>query len=223
MNQTPDGPRAVRAAAGAGVGKAKGGGAKPTSRRNNLQSARRTRIKTFAQWCQTQAPHELGLDPDVVSRIVRAMSRPEMRGISTLDGLLHALRWLKVFYHDSWRGADSCSSLDTCGWFIGGEHERIYPQPQTIATMAGAKRRALRRPRLTQLTEESIAAYRDGDRRRLAAALNQAPWEISPLDAHLRCEPDLTRCRDEHRIYLSTWRKARQLRDQFLAILGVVR
>jgi hypothetical protein len=62
--------------------------------------AARTRIKTFAAWCQTPAPHELGLDPDVVARLVRAMSRPEMHGISTLDGLINALKWLRTFYGD---------------------------------------------------------------------------------------------------------------------------
>jgi hypothetical protein len=86
--------------------------------------------------------------------------------------------------------------------------------------MAGAKRRPLKRQRLTQLTEEAIAAFRDGDRRALSIALNQAPWEISPLDAHRRREPDLTRCREEHRIHLSTWRRAMALRVQLMDELG---
>jgi hypothetical protein len=86
--------------------------------------------------------------------------------------------------------------------------------------MAGPKRRPLKRKRLTQLTEEAIVAFRDGDHCKLARAINLAPWEISPLDAHHRCEPDLSRCRAEHRIYLSTWRKAMNLRIQLLDALG---
>jgi hypothetical protein len=98
--QKPGCPRAVVAAAGAGVGKAVSEQAKPTSQKNFTQSSRRTRIKTFAQWCQTSGPHGLGLEPEVVARIVRAMLRPEMRGISTLDGLINALKWLRTFYGD---------------------------------------------------------------------------------------------------------------------------
>jgi hypothetical protein len=48
---------------------------------------------------QTDAPDALGLDPSTVARIRRAMVPPEMRGISTTDGLLTSLGWLrKPFY-----------------------------------------------------------------------------------------------------------------------------
>ena len=92
--------------------------------------------------------------------------------------------------------------------------------PSGEQPMPGAKRRPLKRKRLTQLTEEAIAAFREGDHRALGLALNLAPWEISPLDAHRRCEPDLTTCRQEHHIYLSTWRKAMAIRMQLMDALG---
>jgi hypothetical protein len=60
----------------------------------------RLKPKTFAEWAQSPAPHQLGLEHDAVARIARAMARPEMRGISSLEGLVDGLKWLRVFYAD---------------------------------------------------------------------------------------------------------------------------
>jgi hypothetical protein len=68
--------------------------AKPKSGQGRLKP------KTFAEWAQSPAPHQLGLEPDAVARIARAMAQPEMRGISTLDGLVDGLKWLRIFYED---------------------------------------------------------------------------------------------------------------------------
>jgi hypothetical protein len=36
----------------------------------------------FAAWCQTEAPHALNLNPDIVDFVCRLMQRPEMHGIT---------------------------------------------------------------------------------------------------------------------------------------------
>jgi hypothetical protein len=47
---------------------------------------------TFADFCATDAPTELGLDPDNVGRIRRMMSGPEMQAVSTLTALERNLK-----------------------------------------------------------------------------------------------------------------------------------
>jgi hypothetical protein len=69
----------------------------------NLRSARpkrQGRPRTFADWMLTEAPDALGLDSEVVARIRRAMAPAEMRGVSTITGLLTSLRFLRPFYDD---------------------------------------------------------------------------------------------------------------------------
>jgi hypothetical protein len=64
-------------------------------------SASKRNSATFAEWCGTDAPYQLGLDPDSVARVIRTMSRgPEMRAIRSAESLLRHLRWLRVFYGD---------------------------------------------------------------------------------------------------------------------------
>jgi hypothetical protein len=60
----------------------------------------RKRIRTFADWAQSPAPYELGLEPDAVARIARAMAQQEMRAISSGDALVKSLQWLRLFYED---------------------------------------------------------------------------------------------------------------------------
>jgi hypothetical protein len=72
----------------------------PASSAQAATFRRQKRSKTFAEWAQTPAPHQLGLEPDTVARIARAMAQPEMRGISSGDALLKSLMWLRLFYED---------------------------------------------------------------------------------------------------------------------------
>jgi len=59
----------------------------------------RRRKLCFSEWMQTEAPHGLGLHNETVHRIARCMAAPEMRGVTSLDGLIDSLRWLrKPFY-----------------------------------------------------------------------------------------------------------------------------
>jgi hypothetical protein len=99
MQRANKNPGAADAARGAGVPIPSGGKHRAAAARR--QPGRRRAARTFAAWCRTDAPHRLGLDPDTVARILRAMSRPEMQGVSTLDGLVGALQWLRrPFYFD---------------------------------------------------------------------------------------------------------------------------
>jgi hypothetical protein len=101
MQQTNKRPGAASPARRASVLKPQGNKAQHKARAGRRQPA------TFADWCQTDGVNQLGLEPDAVARICRVTSRPEMGGISTLDGLIKSLSWLrKPFYHDddfSWQ------------------------------------------------------------------------------------------------------------------------
>ena len=46
----------------------------------------------FAAWCQSPAPHALGLDQDIVGFICRLMQRSEMHGITGIGLLEKTLR-----------------------------------------------------------------------------------------------------------------------------------
>jgi len=52
----------------------------------------RKRNGTFADWCGSDGPHQLSLDPELVAWLCRVMAAPEMRGITTLEELNKVLR-----------------------------------------------------------------------------------------------------------------------------------
>jgi hypothetical protein len=61
--------------------------------------------RTFAGWCQTDAPTRLGLSEEDVARVRRLMSRPEMHGVTSMQALLVTLQPLRALYPDdlSWQ------------------------------------------------------------------------------------------------------------------------
>jgi len=75
-----------------------------TKSNNKAKGAAGQPAANFADFCRTARPHQLGLNPDAVARVCRAMSAPEMGAITTTDGLRGALRHLRPFYGDelSW-------------------------------------------------------------------------------------------------------------------------
>jgi hypothetical protein len=50
------------------------------------------REQCFADWCQILAPQGLNLDEECTTWITRVMSAPEMRGVTSLQELMEALR-----------------------------------------------------------------------------------------------------------------------------------
>jgi hypothetical protein len=66
------------------------------------------RAASFAAWCQSPAPHALGLDPEIVGFICRLMQRPEMHGITGIGVLgktLQVNRTKLIFTTDAeWHG-----------------------------------------------------------------------------------------------------------------------
>jgi hypothetical protein len=97
MQQKRESPGAVGAARGAGVS-----ALSHTNRHSGpgrRAQARKARTTTFSDWMQTDAPGQFGLYDESVARIRRCMARPEMRGVTSIDGLIDSLRWLrKPFY-----------------------------------------------------------------------------------------------------------------------------
>ena len=93
----------------------------------------RPRKQTFADFCQTDAVNQLGLDPDAVARIRRAMFRPEMSGISSLEGLVASLKFLRrPFYHDddlAWR-----RFLLTARYLWLVFKGKVLPRPSAVIT-----------------------------------------------------------------------------------------
>ena len=83
--------------------------------------------------------------------------------------------------------------------------------------MAGTKRRPRTRRRpvlLPRIAPETVAAFKAGDAHTLHAVLGWRPWEISPLQVQNIPEPTAEDLRDGlHRIFFSTWHKARAIRD----------
>ena len=70
--------------------------------------------------------------------------------------------------------------------------------------MAGSKRtpRSMRY-RSLRITPEAVEAFRQGDARALHEILQLRPWEMSPVDVHLRPEPS----RDTKIIWLQSVRE----------------
>jgi hypothetical protein len=52
---------------------------------------------SFADWCKTEAPHQLSLDDELVAWLCRVMATPEMRGITTLPELNKVLKLRRTF------------------------------------------------------------------------------------------------------------------------------
>jgi hypothetical protein len=80
--------------------------------------------------------------------------------------------------------------------------------------MAGSKRtpRSMRY-RSLRITPEAVEAFRQGDGRALHEILELRPWEMSPVDVHLRPEPRP----DTKIIWLQSWWMAMRLRQQLEA------
>jgi hypothetical protein len=86
--------------------------------------------------------------------------------------------------------------------------------------MSGPKRIPIKRRHTARITAEAIASFRDDDATTLHRLLHLAPWEISPLQVHEMNEPDLDNCREDGRIWLSSWWRAMALREELLTALG---
>jgi hypothetical protein len=83
--------------------------------------------------------------------------------------------------------------------------------------MGGSKRtpRSFRYRNL-RISPEAIEAFRRGDARALHELLELRPWELSPIDVHLRPEPS----RATKSVFLQSWGTAMRLRHQLLAACG---
>ena len=81
--------------------------------------------QTFASWCQTEAPHALNLDPDIVDVICRLMQRPEMHGITgiaLLQKTLHLNRTKLIFPTDAeWHSVMLSARVMWQAYLKGGE------------------------------------------------------------------------------------------------------
>jgi hypothetical protein len=78
---------------------------------------------TFAEWCRSNAPHALNLDPELVAWLCRVMAAPEMRGISNLEELHKALRLrrTKLRFPDELQWNRLCLTAKTMWLAHGGK------------------------------------------------------------------------------------------------------
>jgi hypothetical protein len=113
----------------------------------------RGKAQTFAAWCATGAPHQLGLDPDGVARVCRVMSRPEMQGVTTLGGLSDALKFLRSFYDDdlSWQ---RFQLVARCMWLV--HVGRVRPPNNMVASTKNSTEAA----RATTMADSIISRAR---------------------------------------------------------------
>jgi hypothetical protein len=113
MQQTNKRPGAGGTARGASLLLPGGSSAKRRAKATAGQAA-----ATFAAWCQTPAPHALGLDPVNVGRVVRMMSAPEMRALNTITSLDRNLKLRRAsFLLDDALAFERLVLTARCMWF----------------------------------------------------------------------------------------------------------
>ena len=95
MYQKRESPAAVAAARGAKVLLPDGNDTKHNAGAAGKQRGRRQRNVAFADWIQGDEPCRLGLYDENVARIRRCMAKPEARGVTSIDGLIDSLKFLK--------------------------------------------------------------------------------------------------------------------------------